>query len=385
MKRIFATLFLMVVGGLLLAQTPDPTPKKEEPKKKEWYEKLSIGGDFRLRAEDFNQSGTADRLRERFRLRLKMSTQLSDDTKFTFALRSGDPNNPVSDNQDFGNGENKKGFNIAEAYVSWNPSAYFLLNAGKFPQKGGRIYSDMEWDDNVDVEGLLEKLSFASGAAPGVTQNAFNVSAFEYDLKENGASNKDAYVVGIQPYYEMKADITSFILGATYEKYYDADSVAAMTFGKTLTGNPLTNAYTSSGSTFGNLLSQFKILEGFINFKTMFGSVPFGAYAHYYKNQGAYNDQDKAYFLRAEVGDGKSEGTWQARYTYYDLEKEALFYAFVQADLTIGTGSKSHRFDLTYAATKFSSMGLTVYLTKRIDDPTYKQLMRSQLDYVIRF
>jgi len=385
MKRMFATWILMLLGGLVLAQTPAVDPKKEEPKKKEWYEKLAIGGDFRIRYEEFDQSGTDTRQRERFRIRLNMSESLSDNVKFNFALRTGDPLDPVSDNQTFSDGFGKKTFNIAEAYVSWNPSRYLLLNAGKFPLKDVRVYSDMEWDDDVDVEGLAEKFSFGTGKAPAVAQHVFNIALMEAVLREQ-ATASDSYVVSAQPYYELKTDTSALTFGGTYEKYCKPSGVAALTFNKTLTGNPLSNAYTKTeDGKFSGLKSEFKILEGFAGFKTKLGELPFALAAHYYKNDGAWNDQDKAYFLRASLGDAKDAGTWQARYTYYYIEKEALFYAFVQSDITVATDHKSHRFDLAYAPTKFSNAALTVYLTERIDDPAYKKLTRYQLDYSIRF
>jgi hypothetical protein len=385
MKRMFATWTLILLGGLALAQAPAQEPKKEEPKKKEWYEKLKIGGDFRIRYEEFDQGGTDTRQRERFRIRLNMSESLSDNTKFTFALRTGDPTDPVSDNQTFSDGFGKKTFTIAEAYVGWNPSRYLLLNAGKFPLKDVRIYSDMQWDDDVDVEGLAEKFSFGTGKAPGVTQHVFNIALMEAVLREQSAA-ADSYVVSAQPYYEMKTDDSTLTLGGTYEKFYQPDGVAALTFGKTLTGNPLSNAYTKTDDgKFKALKSEFKIAEGFVNFKTKLGGLPFGLFAHYYKNNGAWNDQDTAYFLRAALGEAKNEGTWQARYTYYYIEKESLFYAFVQSDITVATDNKSHRFDLTYAPTHFSNVALTVYVTEKIDDPTYKKLIRCQLDYSVKF
>jgi hypothetical protein len=385
MKRIFAMWILVLLGGIALAQAP-AAPPKEEPKKKEWYEKLKIGGDLRIRYEEFDQSKVDTRRRERFRLRLNMSESLSDNTKFTFALRTGDPLDPVSDNQTFGDGLSKKTFNIAEAYFTWNPSRYLALNAGKFPVRTMRNTIDGEWDDDVDAEGLAQKFSFGTDKAPGVTQHVFNFALMEVVAREQ-STGPETYIMSVQPYYELKTDSSTFTLGGTYEKYDNPNGVAALTFGKSLTGNPLSNAYTTSsdGKTFLGLKSEFKIAEGFAEYKTKLGDLPLHLAAHYYKNNGAYNDQDKAYILRTTLGEAKAEGTWMARYTYYYIEKEALFYAYVQSDVTIATGSKSHRFDFDYAVTGFSNVGFTLYLTKRIDDPTYKLLTRYQLDYTVKF
>jgi hypothetical protein len=381
MKRFFATWFLVLMGGFVLAQTPEAAPKKEEPKKKEWYETIKIGGDFRLRYEGFDQSGVDDRMRDRFRLRLGLGAKITDNTKFNLALRTGDTTDPVSDNQTFSDGFGKKGFYIAEAYFNWNPSGSFMMNAGKFPWKDARITSDLAWDDDVDVEGLFEKIRFSSGKAPGVPEHAFNLGFWQNVLLEQGGAN-ETYLFGVQPYYEMKTDSMSLIVGAAYEEYQNPGFIAKATFDKKITGNPLTNGYTKSedGKSFVALKSDFEIAEGFIQFKT----GKFGLAGHYFVNNGAYNDQDTAYFLRAAYGGIKNKADWEARYTYYYMEAEALFYAFVQSDATIGTNNESHRFDFTYAATKWSTLGASVYLTDRIEGD-YEKMTRYQVDYVLKF
>ena len=382
MKRFLLIASVLIIGSHSWAQTPVAAPLKEEPKKKEWYENLKVGGDFRLRYEGFQQDGTDDRMRERFRLRLNLDAKLTDNTRFRLGLRTGDTTDPVSDNQTFSDGFGKKGFTIAEAYINWKPSGMFAMNAGKFPWKEARVTSDMEWDDDVNVEGLAEKFRFSTGRAPGVTEHAFVMNFWETVLLEQGTANETT-LFGAQAYYEMKTDASSFLFGAGYEQFDNPDYIARATFDKKITGNPLTNAYTKTADgKFEALTSDFEIAEVFAQFKT----GKFGLFGHYYINTGAYNDQDTAYFLRASYGGTKDKGEWEARYTYYYMEAESLLYAYVQSDATIGTNNASHRFDFTYATTKWSTLGATVYLTSKTDDPTdsYKDLTRYQIDFSIK-
>jgi hypothetical protein len=381
MKRFLSIAAILIIGSLAWAQAP--APKKEEPKKKEWYEKIKLGGDFRLRYEGFMQDGKDDRFRERFRLRLKLSAKLSDNTNFTLGLRSGEQDgDPVSDNTTLTGGSNKKFIGIAEAFVDWTPSGLFALHAGKFPINKARINADMEWDDDLNVEGLAESLAFSSGKAPGLAEHRLKVNLFQYVMREQSAAN-ETYLFGLQPYYEMKSDSMSFIIGGSYEEYQNPDALARLTYEKIMGGNPLTNAYTKTADgKFEALKSDFEIVEGFIHFKT----GKFGLFGHYFVNNGAYNDEDTAYMLRTSYGGTKDKGGWEVRYTYYYMEAEALFYAYVQSDCTIGTNSESHRFDFTYATTKWSTLGATVYLTDRIEDPTdaYKDLTRFQIDFIVK-
>jgi hypothetical protein len=377
MKRFLSIATALIIGSMALAQAP--APKKEEPKKKEWYENIKLGGDFRLRYEGFQQSGTDDRMRERFRLRLNMDAKLTDNTKFRLGLRTGDTSDPVSDNQTFTDGFSKKGFYIAEAFINWNPSGKFLMLAGKFPWKDARVTSDMEWDDDVNVEGLAERVRFSSGKAPGVAEHAFVMGFWQNVLIEQGSSY-DTYLFGAQGYYEMKSESMQFLFGASYEEFRDPSVLAKASIDKKLGGNPMTNAYTKTADgKFEALKSDFEIVEAFIHFKT----GKFGLFGHYYINNGAYNDKDTAYFLRAAYGSTKDKGGWEARYTYYYMEAESLLYCFVQSDATIGTNNESHRFDFNYATTKWSTLGLTVYLTDKIDGD-YEDLTRYQIDFVIK-
>ena len=377
MNSLISAALCLTISSLAWAQAP--APKQEEPKKKEWTEKIKLGGDFRLRYEGFQQDGTPDRLRERFRLRLNLDAKLAENTQFRLALRTGDSTDPVSDNQTFSDGFTKKGFYIAEAFVNWNPSGKFWMNAGKFPWKDARITSDMEWDDDVNAEGLAERVRFSSGKAPGVAEHAFTLGFWQTVLLEQGSAD-ETYFYGFQPYYEMKGESMSFIIGGTYEEYRDPEFVAKATFDRKISGNPLTNAYTNTADgKFDALKSDFEIVEGFVHFKT----GRWGFFGHYYINNGAYNDQDTAYFLRASYGSTKEKGGWEARYTYYYMEAESLFYAFVQSDATIGTNNESHRLDFTYALTKGSALGASVYLTDRIDGD-YESLTRFQIDFTVK-
>ncbi len=103
--------------------------------KANWYDKLTFGGDFRLRYEGFNWSGHFDdgrRDRLRYRLRFGFQAQVLDSLALGFQLRNGNPQNPISDNQSFDDGFNKGRISIAEAYADWQPTKTFSVIVGKF-------------------------------------------------------------------------------------------------------------------------------------------------------------------------------------------------------------------------------------------------------------
>ena len=93
---------------------------QEEEKPKAWYDRLDFAGDLRLRYEGFNWEGQFDegrRDRLRYRFRVGFDIELTKSIRSGFRLRSGDPKDPVSDNQTFGGGLDKDGISLAEFYA----------------------------------------------------------------------------------------------------------------------------------------------------------------------------------------------------------------------------------------------------------------------------
>jgi len=140
------------------------------PEKTRWSNHIKLGGDFRLRAENTHEKGAfddGDRLRFRYRLRLGLEAGISEHLRFSMQMRSGNPDNPVSDNQSFDGGLNKKQFSIAQANLQWKASSSFDFWAGKKNPKKDWVVSDMEWDSDVVAEGVMARghLKSSGGAS----------------------------------------------------------------------------------------------------------------------------------------------------------------------------------------------------------------------------
>ena len=142
-----------------IAPVPEPGKKKQE----KWYDRIDFRGDLRLRYEGFWIDGISDnnhRGRERLRVRPGIYAPVTDWMKVGLQLRSGDPLDPVSDNQTVEGGFTMKPIAISEAFAEFTPLDWFGLHAGKFDAKKLWKVSDMQWDDDVTVEGLLQNLDF---------------------------------------------------------------------------------------------------------------------------------------------------------------------------------------------------------------------------------
>ena len=354
----------------------DPEPAVQagdEP----WFERLDVRGDLRLRAEFFWVEGISpnDR-RERFRLRLRpgVYTDITDWLEVGVQLRSGDPDDPVSDNESFDGAFSLKAISISEAYAAVHPNGWFDLTLGKFDPKKKWIVTDFQWDDDVTVEGAMQEFSLGPVKA----------NLYQYILEESG-SERDAYTLGGQVYAKMGAsELGTFTFGAGFDSWIRPQMVVDRTLNGSLKGNRVTNLLDDDR----HLISDFDIVNAFITWSWSISErwpVKFSLFG--YLNTGARGlgeSYDDGYFVRLQVGDHKEKGQMMFRASRYYSEPDALFYVFAQSDTTMASDVDGYRLDFRLGFVKKSFFNVTWYHTK----PVYAvrpTMDRLQVDYIIVF
>ncbi len=272
------------------------------PAKTKWYDKIDFKGDLRLRYEGFWVEGLSDnnhRSRLRLRARAGMYTDVTDWMKVGLQLRSGDPDDPVSDNQSADGGFSMKQIAISEAYAAFTPTDWLDIHAGKFDPQKLWIVSDMQWDDDVTVEGLMENLDFG----------AFKSSLYQFALEER-AGGDDSMLYGgqVAGVFDIGSKHT-ITFGAGYDDWVNPQYVADLTLTGKLQGNWVSNILDDDFQ----LVSDFQIGSLFAEWKyelserwpikvTAFGYHNFGA------NEYEGKTYDDGYFLRLQIGDYKKKG-----------------------------------------------------------------------------
>src|SRR5437879_4375134 len=105
-----------------------------------WLEMITPFGDLRTRYEGFYADELHGRTRYRLRARVGLNVAPSDEIQATFRLASGNPNDPISTNQDFNNLVTSKSINLDQAYLTVKPGktvglepGWGWLVLGKFP------------------------------------------------------------------------------------------------------------------------------------------------------------------------------------------------------------------------------------------------------------
>jgi hypothetical protein len=354
----------------------EDTPPQEKQEEK-WYDRIDFKGDLRLRGEFFWVDGiSANDRRERFRARIRpgIYADITDWMEVGLQVRSGDSADPVSDNSSFDGGFSLIPISFSEAFAGFHPNTWLDLTLGKFDPKKKWVVTDMQWDDDVTVEGAMEELSFGP----------LKVDFYQFVLEED-KETRDSYLLGGQMYGKFGSDsVGSFTIGAGYDEWVRPQMVADLTLSGKLLGNRVTNLLDENDQ----LISDFKIANAFATWSwTRNGRWPVKFSLFGYLNTGAQGlgqEYNTGYFVRLQIGDYKKKGQMMFRASRYYSEPDALFYVFAQSDTTMASDVDGYRFDFRLGYVKESYFNFTWYRTKTVYS-LFPDMDRLQVDYIIVF
>jgi hypothetical protein len=211
------------------------------------FGRFRLSGDVRVRGEDFNQTGMADRNRARVRVRFGFDGKLNEDFVGGLSLATGSLGDPSSTNETLTNNFDRKTIGLDRGYITYNPVAYpwLSLTGGKFAFPWQR--TSVTFDPDLNPEGFDEKLSFDIHRVPGVQ----NLTLQSMQLLYNEVSGTgglyhghDSYAVGGQASARLNFGIWTATPSFTILNWRYPDSIlnsSAFAVGATnagLLGNP---------------------------------------------------------------------------------------------------------------------------------------------------
>lgn len=398
------TSWLWTICILVLLAAPALHAADDRKEETKWYDTLDLSGSLRLRYEAFDWDGHYDdgrRDRFRYRLRVGLHAQVSEKVKVGFQLASGNPANPISDNQTFDDGLNKNRLSISEAFVNWKASDRISVTGGKFaPQKLWHV-SDMQWDDDTFAEGVMENIEWR----PGGKVKSVRLNLYQFILNESGSSS-DSYLFGGQvvPVFKL-GDKNELAVGAGYDSISRPDPVIGLYFDEDLVidAGYVTNLIDPET---GELISDFRVGSLFMEWKNKTSKRwPVKLSLFYYKNFGAADavgsvlpvdpddpplvevnakEHDTAFFGRLQVGDYKKPGQVAVRLARYDSGPDAIFFAYAQSDSRRASNVDGYRTDVRIGMPRNDYVNVTWYHTdwKFGEDTTMDRL---QVDYIFKF
>jgi hypothetical protein len=324
-----------------------------------WVPNFTFKGDLRYRNENIDQEYTAERNRDRIRLRTGFVAKVNDTVSVEIGLSSSEGNDSRSSNQTLTDGNSRKNLFFDLAYAEWKPRADLKFTAGKMKYPWVRAGQSVFFDGDVNPEGL----------AFNFTRGDFFASTF-YNILEERSAAGESTMTGAQIGWKPMVGAGRLTLGASY---FDAHSVQnrAPAF-SAANGNTTKNTGCLGGGT-GCLANDYNLLELFAEWALpAVAGKPLTIYADYVKNDKAINSLDTAYSTGLLWGKASDPRTWEIGYFYANVEKDALYGEYIDSDWGAGnTDAKGHTFKFAYAFAKNWTLNTTYILNKtNMDVPT---------------
>jgi hypothetical protein len=354
-----------------LKNVQSPSPAHEQ----HFFDRLHFKGDLRLRYESIERDDADNKYRMRYRLRIGAKFDITDRLVFEVGMRSGF-GNPTSGNQTIHDDEPLSDYFFQSLRFNVLGLAYKFDNAtlkvGRQPYMIYRpVKSQLVWDNDVSLNGANYRYED--------DEQIVTTGIDRITWEENSVARDDVDLYYAQ--YVRKtviADKKVYTGAALY--YYDGLKGNTPVFGKSK-GNTLVN---------GMYAEDYHILEGFaeVRFGKVFG-MPLKAAASVAYNVAA-DDNNFGYDVAFQLGKAKHVGEWQVKYSYTDLEEDAVFAAYSDSDnFGGGTGAKGHAIRMKYKAGKHLYLAGnffydTLYASKS-KNGSESDYERVQLDCIIKF
>jgi hypothetical protein len=329
-------------------------------------------GDVRVRYENFFQQNTADRNRERIRMRFGVEGKLGEDFVGGIFVASGVLTDPTSTNETLTNVFEKKTIGFDRGYVTYNPHYFKALSVtgGKFAYTWNR--TPVTFDSDLNPEGFSQKLSF--DVKNSVVKN-FTVTGMQLLFNEASAG-ADSYAVGGQ--VSSKLQLGSFwTMTPSYSllNWHNDNGIlnaATGVTGGTTVGPFAPNGMTNCTVTVGAakvFCSRFLYSDLILNnvFKTGIAKLPFNLLAEYEQNLNAANNHSHSYYVDASLGQTKNRNDVQFGYAFIRQEQDSVISSFNESDQRSPTNVINHRVAFTWKVAKNTTLGYTQWIGRTLD------------------
>ena len=344
-----------------------------------WAKRVKFHGDLRYRHEYIDAEHLKDRTRHRIRARLGASAKLSETVDVAIQLATG-CDDPVSRNQTLDGAFAAKDVWIDLAYFDWHPETPEGLHV-----IGGKMKnpfyvpgkSELIWDHDLNPEGLAVTYRDTWDRV-----DCFgNLGGFWVD--ENGCGG-DTCLYGAQIGAKYNITDTVSVLGGVGVFKYDHTRCRGV-FHEDFFGNSTRLTDYSDPDSVRLYVEDYTELELFAEVGLKVGGIPVCLVGDYVENLDA--DDDKVgWLLGITLGKCKDKGSWEGRYCYRELERDAVFGVFTDSDfIGGGTDGQGHEINLGYQLSKRVKLGATYFITAAgLDGPSH-DYDRLQLDAEFKF
>jgi len=391
MKKIVLSMAALATVAMAESDISHPVERIEEVKdatgtaEKSFMDRVHFKGDLRLRYEsketDYYDGSEKNQYLGRYRLRLGSHIDITDHLQFEVGMRSGF-GNPTSGNQTFAEAnkptegladyffQSLRFFALAIDYTSGNS----IWKVGRSPYMMYRpIKSQLVWDNDLSMNGVnYQYQDDTKIITAGINQPTY---------AENVTATDDVNLFLAQYVQKTKLESSTLNLGAGFY-YYDGVKGNTAFYDSGRLGNTV--------DVNGLYTNDYHIIEGFgeLKFKDVLGK-PFAIAAGVAYNTAA-DDNNFGYDLAFQLGKAKEVGDWQVKYSYTDIQEDAVLGAHSDSDnFGGGTAAKGHAIRTKYKFGKNTYLAGTYFINtlygSKVGDPADADYERVQLDAIITF
>ncbi len=335
-----------------------------------WSERIKLDGDFRYRYEFIGKEGKEDRHRNRIRLRAGIHAKVNETVDVSAVLATGGED-PVSTNQSIDSQSTTKDIRLDQGYFAWKAIDGLTVKGGKFKNPFYKpVKSELLWDSDFRPEGLALQYK---------KDNLFFNGSFFY-LEERSKSD-DSFLLAGQFGYSTTLNGAKTTIGAGYFGYSNIKGLSLNDF------DYLEKEADSFGNSLdddGKFVNEYEELElfGDVTFKA--NSIPISLFFDYVLNTDA-EANDTGYLVGFKVNKVKKPGSWDFRYTYREIESDAVFGVFTDSDfIGGGTDGTGHELNFGYKIGKGWKL-LASYFMSEVGLDNGQDFDRVQVDFKFKF
>ncbi len=346
-----------------------------------WWENATLKGDFRYRHEMIDKEGQSARHRQRIRARLSVAGDVAPGIGVVIQLATGS-SDPISTNQTLGDAGSTKsvGLDLAYAKASHKKLPGFTLMAGKMKnplhKPGG---TQLIWDSDWNPEGGALQISHS------VNNISFQANGGGFWIEERPTTD-DAWLAAVQGLAKAKLNDgeSTVAVGGSYFDFVNAHGFPPFYNSSDPMGNSVVE-FQSDGQTFRYYANKFQLVEGFAEGTHQVSEVPVSLFGDFVVNTSA-DSLNVGWLVGFTAGKLKEPGSWNARYSYRRVEKDAVVGAFTDSDFGGGgTDAKGHEFGAGVVVTQNTIIQVTYFLNKVGLQGSSSNYSRMQADAVLKF
>ena len=317
-------------------------------------------GDFRFRNEDITQELSADRNRNRMRLRVGATGIVNDDIKAEFQFATTENGDARSSNQTLTDANSRKALDLDLAYVEYSPnvSTKLVLGKQKYPWYKTSSYF---FDNDVNPEGVslfytnIPTGLFVTGAMADLSERstATDSNMLAIQVGQRGKINSDTTYVVAVGYFDHRAVQNYSVI--------QAGSAGGVFGNTTKTTGCLGGATTCYANDYDVLIASAELSGRLLDQPIVF----FVDYGHNDKAK-VFNNSEAYGFT---YGKASLPGSYELGYTYQKTGKDALFSQWIDSDFGAGNSdSKGHAVRGAYQFQKNWRFNFTYFINETNND-----------------